>query len=97
MKLTERQKKILLISAFFFFLTLAVITSTFLLVNKNQKNTSPQIPGKNDFPSDKLGLAKTKTETIAFLRQKLSANNIKNDGLLKELKDNNYLTAGKTN
>ena len=97
MKLTHRQKKILLASALLFFLALTVVVSTVLITNKNQKKVSSHTPRKNNLPNDKSNLTKTKTEIITSLEQKLSSDNIKKDDLLKELKDKNYLDAGETN
>ena len=94
MKLTKRQKRIVLVSVLLFFFALTVIISTSLIINKNKEKSSSSVPHKN-LPY--ANLAKTKTETITLLEQKLSSDNIRSEDLLKELKDNNYLVAGETN
>src|SRR4051794_21759509 len=98
MKLTKRQKRIVLVSVLFFFLAVVVITSTVFVVNKNRKEkVSSQTPKKNNLPNDKSNLTKTRTETITFLEEKLSADNIRNEALLQELKNEHALNAGETN
>jgi TolA-binding protein len=94
MKLTKRQRKIILISALLFFLVLTTAASIVLITSKSQKPSSP-VPSKNNLPSDKL--TKTKTEIITSLEKKLSAENVKIEKLLQELKDKNYLNAGESN
>jgi flagellar basal body-associated protein FliL len=93
MKLTKKQKRIILISALSFILVLVVMIPTILILNNNQKTSSPT-PQKNNLPKD---ITHTKTETITHLEQKLSADNIKVENLLQELKDKNYLKAGENN
>src|SRR2546422_1053996 len=71
------KKRIILVSVISFFLVLAVITSTILIVNKNKEKSSSQVPRRDNSPNDISNLAKTKTEKIAFLELKLSSDNIK--------------------
>jgi len=97
MKLTKRQKKILLVSVLLFFLAITVMMSTVLIVNKNKEKLSLQTPRKNNLPNDESSLTRTKTKIITSLEQKLSSDNIKEGDLLKKLKENNYLNAGETN
>src|SRR3954468_5427257 len=97
MKLTERQKKIFLVSALLFFLAVTMIISIVLVVSESQKKASPQTPSKNNLPNDKSGLTQIKIETITSFEQKLSSDNVKKDDFLKELKENHYLTAGEDN
>ena len=90
MKLTKRQKRIILILVLSFFLALTVVTITVLLVNKDNKDkekSSSSVPSKNLPPAD---LAKVKTETITLLEQKLSANNVKSVDLLVKLKTDGH-------
>jgi hypothetical protein len=85
-KLTKKQKRIILIFSLSFFLLAAVATILFL-TSKNKTS----VPQKNVSSTD---LAATKTEAVAFLEQKLDADNIKNEVLLEKLKENDYLAAG---
>ena len=94
MKLTKRQKKIILISVISFFLALTVIAIAVLLVNKDKEKSSSSVPHKNPPPAD---LEKIKTETVTLLEQKLSADNIKVENLLQELKNEHALNAGENN
>src|SRR4051794_22347985 len=96
MKLTKRQKRIILISTLLLFLVLIVATSV-LIANKNKTKVSSKTPAKKNLPNDKPNLTKNKSETITFLEQKLSSNSIKNEALLRELKNEQALKAGETN
>ncbi|CAG8712134.1 8194_t:CDS:1, partial [Cetraspora pellucida] len=96
MKLARRQKKILLVSIISFFLVFVAIVSAVLLANKNQKKSSARIPEKNDSPSNNSNLLQTKAQKINFFKLALSADSIREEDLLTELKNSNYLTADKT-
>ena len=91
MKLTERQKKFLLFSSLFVFITMTVLATIFLLTNKNPAPTS------RSTPSNSPSLTNVKTEVITDIERKLSADNIKNENLLQQLKSDHALTAGENN
>ncbi|CAH1755670.1 6744_t:CDS:2 [Entrophospora sp. SA101] len=57
-----------------------MLTTALLLANKNSTPTS------RSTPSDSPNLTNTKTEVITTIERKLSADNIKNDDLLQQLK-----------
>ncbi|CAJ0769206.1 17858_t:CDS:1, partial [Entrophospora sp. SA101] len=69
----------------------AMLTTALLLANKNSTPTS------RSTPSDSPNLTNTKTEVITTIERKLSADNIKNDDLLQQLKSEHSLTAGENN
>ena len=93
---SNSRKKILLVSALLFFLAFIAIASAALIISENKK-TFPSVSSNNNLPNDNSNLTKTKTETTAFLEQKLSSDNIKNEILLQELKSENILKAGESN
>ena len=89
-KLTQRQKKILLISVISFFLVLVGVTSVVLIANKKEK--SLQVPKKNN-----INLINSKNEIITNIEKKLNSDSIKHETLLQELKNENLLKTGETN
>ena len=99
MKLTKRQKTILLISGGIFLL--AIFITTAVIINAVQKPTPPpvSVPPRRDFPNpnDNPSLTQAKGEAVTFLEQKLLLDNIGETNLIQKLKTKNYLETDQNN
>ena len=98
MKLTKRQKTILLISGGVFLL--AIFITTAVIINARQKEVSlPAVPPRRDFPNpnDNPSLTQAKGEAVTFLEQKLLLDNISETNLIQKLKTKNYLETDQNN
>ena len=89
MKLTKKQKSILLVGMGITFLTVLIITV--LVVNANLSKKSVSVP-RGDIPGNS-GLSESKSEAITLFKRKLVSDSIEGENLLQKLKDKGYLEA----
>jgi hypothetical protein len=90
MKLSFRQRKIILTFIISFVFSVTIISVPIFLFSKSRQN-SPSFEDNNS------NLTKFKNEIVKEIEQKLNSSNIKESDLLQKLKDNQYLATGENN